>query len=90
MQELQEKNQLWDIIQFFFMGDRPERGSTSRYGLTYSDSLWFSQVFFIHGIISSEILFIDYTAFQDRFSSEVLLDYIRILKEEQCMQTAIL
>jgi hypothetical protein len=42
-----------------------------------------SQALSIHKIISSETLFIDYTAFQNTLTTKVFLDYIRILKEEQ-------
>ena len=66
-----------------------QRGSPSQYGLLYSKNFCLHQVFFICKIISSEILFIDYTGFQNTFSLKVFLDYIRILKEEQKEQTTI-
>lgn len=66
-----------------------EKGSTSQYGFLYSETFCLFQALFIRKIVSSEILFIDYTAFQNTLSSKVFLDYIRLLKEDQREQTAI-
>jgi hypothetical protein len=68
---------------------RRQGGSTSPYDFSYSDNLCLFQALFIRKIISSEIVFIDYTAFQNAFCSKVFLDYIRILKEQSKL-TAVL
>ena len=80
------KEQTWDAIPW----ETGQRRSTSLYGFSYYENFCLFQDLFIHKIMSSEILFIYYTAFQYTFSSKVFLDYIRILKEEQSKQTAIL
>lgn len=61
----------------------------SLYDFSYSDNFIF-QALCIHRVISSEILCIDYTVFQNTFSSKVFLNYLRILKEEQIQQAGIL
>jgi len=80
------KDQTWGVI----LHETGQRGGTSRYGFCYSDNFCLFQPLFIYQIIFSYILYINNTVFQNKFSSKVFLDKIRILREEQSKQRAIL
>jgi hypothetical protein len=81
-QERRRKNQMWNIIQFYFTKERTERKHVPKTSPTLTTCVSHRLCLYIKSF-HQNFFFIDYTAFPNIFSSKVFLDYIKILKEKQ-------
>ena len=82
------KDQTWGYISF--LRDRAERTHFLVWFFSTLTTFVFLRLYLYRKSFPQKIVFLDYTAVENIFSSKVFLDYIRISTEEQSKQTAIL